>query len=270
MMTGSMLVGPTLATMLLITGWFVAGSRDEQKQPRRFLVRSGQWMALTGFLVGLLAVPPALGALRYAIALVIFLVIGIALVRGAGRNSVGWTSTAEIVTSAVLLSWRTPRRALGSLIALTTGVSLAVWLASVPWPFAGLLGSLVALAPARWWIHAGYAREKARTGMEKAMAGVLSGGEEWDGHSAALRGAPIKIRFRADSEPDTVTYPLPPSWRESETESLEEDMRARLAAWGYWLTRVDASKREATAENVEPLPSMISYAGEKASDRGGD
>lgn len=267
-MTGSALIGPMLASVLLVGGWFVAGSRDEHKLPRRGLVGLGQWMSMAGFVLGLLAIPPALGATRYAIALTILLLVGVALVRGAGRNSVGWTSTAEVVTSAVLLSWRTPRRILSSLLSGLAGIGVAVWLAGNSWPLAGLLGGLIALAPARWWMRAGYAREKARTGMEKAMAGVLSGGEEWDGRSAALRGAPAKVSFRNDSEPDSVTYPLPPSWREKETEALEEDMRARLATWGYWLTKVDASKRAATAENVEPLPNMIAYKGETASDRG--
>lgn len=52
-------------------------------------------MAMTGFLLGLLSIPPAVGARRYATALVLLLVVGIVLVQRAGRNAAGWTSTGK-------------------------------------------------------------------------------------------------------------------------------------------------------------------------------
>lgn len=258
MMTGSALIGPILAAILLVAGWFVAGARDEHKLPRRALVGFGQWISMAGLVLGLLAIPPALGGTRYAVALTLLLAVGVTLVRCAGRNAVGWTSTGEIVTSAVLLSWRTPRRGFWSLLSLVAGVGMAAWLADGSWPLAGLLGGLVALAPARWWMKAGYAREKNRTGVEKAMAGVVSGGDEWDGHSAARRGAPVKIKFRGDSIPSKVGAPLPPGWRKSSMETDRAEIRERLGDWGSpWTVEMNSSGRAVRATLCEPLTTSV-------------
>ncbi|MCT1561367.1 FtsK/SpoIIIE domain-containing protein [Brevibacterium casei] len=258
MMTGSAMIGPILALALMIGGWLVAGSRNQHQQPRRALVGLGQWMAMTGFLLALLSIPPAVGARRYAVALVLLLVAGIVLVRRAGRNAVGWTSTGEIVTSAVILCWRTPRRVLWSLGALLLGIGVAVWLAQGSWPLSGLLGGLVILAPARWWIRAGYEREKARTGVEKALAGVITGGEEWDGHTASMRGAPIKVKFRGDVTPAKIVGPLPPGWRETSMERDRAEIRGRLTHWGSpWTIVTDSSGRAVCATLCEPLPTAV-------------
>lgn len=257
-MTGSTLIGPIVALSLMVGGWLVAGSRDEHRQPRRAFVGLGQWMAMVGFLLGLLSIPPALGAHSYAAALALLLVVGIVLVRGAGRNSVGWTSIGEIFTSAVILCWRTHRRTLWSLSTLMAGVGVAVWLADGNWPLPGLLGGMVALAPARWWLRAGYSREKARTGVEKALAGVVTGGEEWDSHTASMRGAPIKVSFRGDAIPAKVVGPLPPGWRETSMENDRAEIRGRLKHWGSpWTVETDSSGRAVRATLCEPLPTSV-------------
>lgn len=267
-MTGSALIGPAIAALLAVGGWLIAQSRDDHGLPRRSLVNAGQWLAMAGLLLALLVLPTALLPPTYVLALAGVLIVGLLLVRGAGRLAIGWTTAAEVTTAAVWLSWTRPKRVAWSLACAVGGLTMAVWLAGQGHPLAGLLGAAVALAPARWHLPAGYARESAQTGIERALAGLLSGGLEWDGHEAALRGAPVRIRFRGDDQAASVTYPLPPNWRASAEENLEEDLRARLSRWGYWLTHVDASARVAMAESVERLPDMIEYAGETASDRG--
>lgn len=260
-MNGAMLIGPALSAILLVAGWLVAGSRDEHKQPRRALVGLGQWMALAGLLLGLVSLPPALGAGRYAVALSLLLVVGITLVRGAGRNALGWTSTGEIVASAVLLSWRTWRRVLWSLAALLAGVGMSIWLAGGSWPLAGFLGGLITLAPARWWMRAGYARERARTGIERALAGLLSGGTEWDGHAAALRGAPIRVKFDAENDPCRVEMPVPPGWDEDQ-QKFAERAQKRLRNWGsIWRVEPDHSTRNIVVTPGEKLPRILAYDG---------
>lgn len=262
------LIGPALAGILMLGGWMTAQTRDEHGLPRRTLVSLGQGMAALGLLCGVLSVPTSLRPGTYAIALALVLVVGIGLIRGAGRLAIGWTSTAEIVTSAVGLGWTRPGRAVWSLLSLAAGLIFAVWLAARGEPLAGLLGAAVTLAPARWWLPWGAKRETTRTGIEKALAGLLSGGLEWQGHEADLRGAPVKIAFEGDATPARVSHPLPPSWKASSEENLEADLRARLSRWGYWLTHVDHSSRFAIAEAVEPLPTMLPYAGKAVTDRG--
>ncbi len=262
------LVGPALAVILMLGGWMLAQTRDEHGLPRRGLVSLGEVMACLGLLLGVLAVPTSLPPTTYAGVLAAVLLVGLVLIRGAGRLAIGWTSAAEIVTSAVGLGWSRPLRASVSLLTLAAGLALAGWLAGRGEPAAGLLGAAVALAPVRWWLPWGAARERAQTGIERALAGLLSGGHEWEAHEANLRGAPVRVRFAADATPSSVAYPLPPGWKASSEENLEEDLRARLSRWGYWLTHVDASARYAVAEAVEPLPTLLTYSGEAASERG--
>lgn len=267
-MTSLTLIGSVLAAVMLLGGWMLAQTRDQHGLPRRGLVSLGEAMASLGLLLGVLAVPLTLPPQTYAVALALVLLVGLLMVRGAGRLAIGWTSAAEIGTSAVALGWTRPRRAVVSLLALCGGLTLAVWLAARGEPAAGLLGAAVALAPARWWLPWGAARERARTGIERALAGLLQGGLEWETHEASQRGAPVRVRFAGDATPTRVSYPLPPTWRSSAEENLEEDLRARLSRWGYWLTHVDHSSRYAVAEAVERLPDMIEYAGSTATDRG--
>lgn len=267
-MTTAALIGPAIAALLAVGGWLIAQSRDDHGLPRRSLVNAGQWLAMAGLLLALLVLPTALPPITYAAALAGVLLVGLLLVRGAGRLAIGWTTAAETITAAAMVAWSRPQRVFWSLLAFAGGLTLAVWLAGRGEPAAGLLGAAVALAPVRWWLPAGYARETAQTGIEKSMAGVLHGGLEWDRHEADLRGAPVRVAFRSDSIPDRVSYSLPPGWRAKQTEDLEEEIKARLSRWGTWLVDVKTSDRWAVAERVDPLPEVLPYDGEVATDRG--
>lgn len=256
------MIGLTLAALLTLGGWMAAQTRDEHGLPRRSLVSLGQGMAALGLLLGVLAVPLTLPPTTYAAALAGVLSLGLVLVRGAGRLSIGWTSVAEIVTSAVTLGWRRPARALWSLLAHAGGLSLAAWLAGQGEPAAGLLGALLVLAPTRWWLPQGARREKARTGVERAMAGALSGGVEWDGSEAAQRGAPVQLRFKGDATPVQVSAPLPPGWKSTNEEALSNEINSRLSAWGDpWVAYVDHSRRRFVASLGEPLPNLLRFDG---------
>lgn len=246
----------------------VAQTRDEHGLPRRGLVSLGEGLASLGLLLGILVVPLTLPPETYAATLALVLVGGLVLIRGAGRLAIGWTSAAEIITSAVGLGWTRPGRAACSLLALALGLALAAWLAGQGGPLAGLIGAALALSPARWWLPRGASRERARTGIEKALAGVLAGGLEWDKHEADLRGAPVRVRFAADATPDRVSYHLPPNWRAAQTEDLEGEIKERLSKWGTWLVDIRPSDRWAVAERVDPLPERLDYTGEVATDRG--
>lgn len=257
-MTATSLIGPVFSGLILLGGWFIAGSRDKHAQPRRALVTFGQWLALAGLFLGLTTLSSALDPLRYGTALIGLLFIGLLLVRGAGRNATGWTSSAEILTSAAMLSWRTPRRAAWSFTALIAGLGISGWLVGQGWQLGGLLGGLVALAPARWWLKHGWDRERAQTGVERALAGALSGGAEWNTHEATLRGAPVKIQFEDGRFPKRLRFALPPAWRADSEDSLRDDVRKRLDEWGRpWGVVVNNSKREVVAERAEQLPTRV-------------
>ncbi|SMX86202.1 FtsK/SpoIIIE domain-containing protein [Brevibacterium aurantiacum] len=258
-MTATSLIGPVISALMLLGGWFVAGSQDEHQQPRRALVTLGQWVATAGLVLGLMSLPPELEPLQYSAAFAVLLLLGLVLVRGAGRNATGWTSTAEILTAAMMLSWRTWRRVAWSIAALIAGVGVAVWLTGQGWPLSGLLGALVALAPARWWMKCGWDRERAQTGVERALAGTLSGGAEWNVHEATLRGAPVKIEFEGGRFPKRLKFALPPGWRASSEDTLRDDVRKRLDDWGRpWGVVVNNSKRQVIAERAEQLPTKVS------------
>lgn len=253
-MTSLTLVGPVLAAVLLLGGWMLAQTRDQHGLPRRGLVSLGEAMASLGLLLGVLAVPTSLPPTTYAAALAVVLVVGLVLIRGAGRLAIGWTSAAEIGTSAVGLGWTRPGRAIWSLLALAAGLGLAVWLAGRGDPAAGLFGAAVALSPARWWLPWGAARERARTGVEKAVAGMWTG-TEWEHHVAEQRGAPIRTRFRDADQPCLVTAPLPSSWRASSLVTDRAELRERLSEWGSpWTVEMDSSRRRLRAALCEPLP----------------
>src|SRR5690625_4606186 len=126
-MTAAALVGSAVSLLMIIGGWLIAGSRDEHAQPRRALVTLGQWLTIGGFAMGLISLPIASGPVHAGGALAVHLLVGLILMRGAGRNAIGWTSVAEILTAAVMLSWTTPRRVLWSAATLGAGISLTVW-----------------------------------------------------------------------------------------------------------------------------------------------
>lgn len=257
-MTVTALIGPVISTIMLLSGWLIAGSRDDHEQPRRVAVALGQWLAVAGLMLALMSLPPELDPPRYATAFVATLLLGLVLVRGAGRNATGWTSTAEIVTAAVMISWHTPRRVAWSITALAVGTGVAVWLSGQGWPLSGLMGGLVALAPARWWMKHGWDRERAQTGVERALAGTLSGGAEWNTHEATLRGAPVKVKFEDGRFPKRLQFALPPGWRASSEDALRDDVRKRLDEWGRpWGVIVNNSKREVIAERAEQLPTQV-------------
>lgn len=257
-MTAATMIGPAASLLMLVGGWFIAGSRDEHAQPRRALVTCGQWLATGGFIVGLATLPSTPHPGRAGTAIAVLLIIGFVFMRGAGRNSIGWTSASEVFTAAVMLSWITPRRALWSVGALGVGIGLATWLAANGSPLSGLLGALVALAPARWWLKHGWDRERAQTRVEHALAGVLTGGSEWNTHEATLRGAPIKLRFEDGRFPRRVSFALPPSWRASSEDNLRDDVRKRLDEWGRpWGVVINNSKREVVAERASQLPEVV-------------
>ena len=257
-MTAAALVGSAVSLLMIIGGWLIAGSRDEHAQPRRALVTLGQWLTIGGFAMGLISLPIASGPVHAGGALAVHLLVGLILMRGAGRNAIGWTSVAEILTAAVMLSWTTPRRVLWSAATLGAGISLTVWFTAHGWPLPGLVGALVALAPARWWLKHGWDRERAQTSVERALAGVLAGGSEWNTHEATLRGAPIKLWFEDGRAPRRVTFALPPNWRASSEDALRDDVRKRLDEWGRpWGVVINNSKREVVAERSAQLPTTV-------------
>ena len=152
-------VGLMIAATLGLGGWLCAQQRDEHGQPRKGTVRMGTLLAAAGLLLGVVSIPTALPAIPVAVLLLAVLAAGLLLLRGAGRRAVGWTSAAEVATTAVGLGWASPRRAIWSLLTLGASVVLAAHLAVYGGPLAGLLGALTALAPARWWLGAAYRRE---------------------------------------------------------------------------------------------------------------
>jgi hypothetical protein len=100
--------------------------------------------------------------------------------------------------------------------------------------------------------------------VRRALAGLLSGGGGWDPRLAALGYAPVTVNER-DDELISVDLPLPPAWTASTaTDALREEVQARLAPYGYWATRVDASARTAVAVLAPPLPTFVPYDGRPA------
>lgn len=254
----STLIGPAIAVVIMVGGWLLAQSRDERGQPIRGRVSLGQGMASLGLVGGLLTLPTDLPPSTYAVGVALVLLWGLLLVRGAGRLAIGWTSMAEVVTRAVGLAWVRPARAVWSAACLAAGLWVAGWLAGQGHPAAALLGALVVLAPARWLLPRGYARESATTEVEIAAAGLLSGGQEWQADEAAQRGAPVRLRFDRDDRPLRLSFRLPPAWRGDSEESLVAELRRRLGAWGvFWAVEVDHSRRRVAAVRAEPLPELV-------------
>lgn len=259
-----MYVGLMTAAVLMLGGWMLAQSRDEHGQPRTGTTRLGTLLTAAGLLLGVLAVPRSLPPLTYAALLAGVLLTGVLLLRGAARMAIGWTSVAEVFTTAAALAWASPRRALVAALSVGSGLSLAAVVAGEGSPLAGLLGALLVLAPARWWLRQAWRRETARTGVERAMAGALAGGIEWDGSEAALRGAPVHIRFDPSGSPVRVSAPLPPAWSGAAEERLVAELGRRLSEWGSpWVAVVDHSKRRVAASRGEPLPEAVSYGGQR-------
>lgn len=253
------LVGLALALVLAVGGWMIASSRDRDGLPRTGTTRLGALAAFLGLLAGLLAipggVPPAtLGALLLAV-----LIVGLGLLRAASRQAIGWTAAGEVATTAVGLVWAGPGRALTALLSLAAGLLAAVWLSGQGLPGAAFLGALVVLAPARWQLLWAAKRERARTKVERALAGALAGAE-WNPQESARRGAPCRVQFDAEQTPERLAFPLPPTWRSTDLERLEGELNARLADWGGpWLLQVipGSGRTMARVERGEPLPERV-------------
>lgn len=261
-MSTTALIGPAVGILLMLGGWLIAGGRDQHGQPLRGRVRLGEWLAMAGLGVALLTLPTDLPPTTYVIALALTLVAGLALIRGAGRLAIGWTTVAEVITTAAVLSWTRPRRIVASAVCAAAGLSLAVWLAGEGSAAAGVLGAAVALAPARWHLPAGATRERTTTGVERALAGTLSGGMEWDSHEANLRGAPVRVGFDVTNKPDRVAFALPPGWKGAGEDTLREEVRTRLDEWGRpWGVTVQHSKRRVLAERAAALPERVTLPG---------
>lgn len=256
-------VGLIIAAVLALGGWMLAQQRNETGQPRKGTTRLGTVLAAGGLLVGVLTVPSSLPPTAFAVALLGVLLTGLLLLRAAAVRATGWTSLAEVATTAAGLAWASPRRVMVSLACLGGGLGLAVALAARGEPLPALLGTLLALAPVRWWLGTAWKRETARTGVERAMAGALAGGVEWDASQAALRGAPTRVLFGSDDAPRLVTAPLPPAWSGAGEERLTGELGRRLGEWGSpWVTSVDHSRRRLTAVRSEPLPEAVAYSGQ--------
>lgn len=264
-MSGLLALGVVVIAAL---GLVIAHQADAKtQQPVAIWVRVGTALILTSIVIafaGLTTGTPA----QVPVGILATLLIGVPVVHAAARRAIGWSSFIEIAISALFLAWVKPARALASTLCGVAGLGVAAWLSGQDEPLAVLAGCLVVLAPARWHVRNAYRRESARTGIERALAGVMVGGLEWESDEADLRGAPVRVRFDADARPVSVTHPLPPRWDTSSTEKLEEEIQKRLEVWGYWLVQIDPSKRGAVAQNVDPLPTRIDYAGETASERG--
>lgn len=114
------------ATAIMLMGWLIAQSRDDKSQPIRSRVSIGQGMASLGLVAGLLTLPTDLPPTTYSVGLVLVLLWGLVMIRGAGRLAVGWTSMAEVLTSAAGLAWVRPGRALWSAVCLGAGLWVAV------------------------------------------------------------------------------------------------------------------------------------------------
>ncbi len=254
--------GLMIAAALSLGGWMVAQSRDEHGQPRKGTTRLGTVLAAMGLLLGVLAVPSSLPPATFAAGLAGVLAVGLLLLRGAAVRATGWTSTAEAFTTAVGLAWASPRRAMVSLCCLAGGLTLAGMLAQRGEPLSALLGALAVLAAARWWWRAAWARERTRTAAEGAVAGVLSGGPDWDPAQAAVRQAPVRVRFDAVGTPVAITGPLPPQWRADRAERDRAEIRARLErltglVGAPWAVDFNSTARTIRAERCAPLPAML-------------
>lgn len=257
--------GLAVALLLGVGGWLIASSRDKDGLPRTGTTRLGAFLAFLGLLAGLLAIPGSLPSTTLAAVLLAVLLGGLGLLRAASRQAIGWTALGEVATTAVGLAWAGPGRVVVSLLSLAAGLSAAVWLTGEGLPLATFLGALVILAPARWWMLAAFARERTRTKVERAFAGLLLGGEEWSPQEAGRRGAPLRIRFDAAQNPARIVAPLPPSWSVARTEDLEREVHGRLRNWGpSWLTAVDASRRLMTVQRGAVLPDLVTFAGQAA------
>ena len=250
------IVGLAVAALLAVGGWLIASSRDKDGLPRTGTTRLGAFLALLGLLAGLLAIPGSLPTTTLPAVLLAVLLGGLALLRAASRQAIGWTALGEVATTAVGLAWARPGRAVVSLLSLVAGLWTAVWVAGQGLPLAALLGALVILAPARWQMLAALARERTRTKVERALAGALAGAE-WDPKESARRGAPARVRFDRAHQPASLAFPLPPAWRTTDLERLAAELNARLADWGGpWLLAVAAgsARTRAVCSRGEPLP----------------
>lgn len=250
-----------VAALVALCGWMVAQHRDDAGQPQKHRVRAGTVLAAVGLLLGLLLMPTGMTWRTFALTTVLVLVVGLLLLRGAAVRARGWTSTGEVVTSAVglalSLSWR-HRVALGA--TTVAGLAVGTWFEGHGQPGAALLAAAVVLAPVRLTLGPARRMERNRTGVEVAMAGVLSGGHEWDAALANSRGAPIKVRFDEGQNPATVTAKVPPGWQASRSDDLAADIEERLSHWGRpWVVRPDHSKRHLRAHLGGLLPEMILY-----------
>lgn len=251
-----------VALAFALGGLAVAHRKDKHGNPLRMAVGAGAGMTLLALVLALAALPAA-EPRAYTLTLAGTLTSGLAVVHAASSRSVGWTSLGEAVWSAWALSWTSWSRPPVTAVCLAAGGFLGAWAADTGAGAHGLLAGLVALAPARAQLRAAWTRETTRTRVERALAGALSGGLEWDQQRAAMRGAPVKVRFDAKQNPVKLLVPLPPSWRSSAEDRDREELRERLSAWGQpWRVLVNASKRVLLAERAAPLPTLVEVPGD--------
>ncbi len=250
-----------LAALAAVGGWMVASHRDDAGQPRKHRVRAGTVLAALGLLLGLLLVPSGLSLRAFALAVLVVIVTGGLLLRGAAKSAQKFTSTAEVVTTAVGLTIRRDwQHRVALAVTIPAGLVVGAWFEHRGQSEAALLAAMIVLAPTRLMLGPARRMERTRTAVEGAMAGVLAGGHAWDGGTADAGGAPVTVRFDAGQFPTTVTCPLPASWTAKQSEGLGDEIEERLAKWGRpWVVHPDHSERHLVAQIGGELPEMIAF-----------
>lgn len=258
------IIWPTiLATFLALLALGVAyGKTKDGKPPGRLRIATGVGLATTA-VVPATALIPALPWWQYAAALTAVLTAGAVVIHAVSCRAIGWASLGEVLWAAYTLPWSKPRRALAAVAALIVAGVVGSWLASKGATAHGVLAALIALAPARWYAVTAWKRERTRTRIERALAGVLTGGQEWNTEHANLRGAPIRVRWD-DHRPLRILAPIPPAWKHETRETFRREVQARLAEWGTpWIVQFNPSKRRMTAVLDSAVPDKVTLPGDR-------
>lgn len=252
-----------LLVAVVIAGvWRITWDEEKQVAPHPRVIRGREVQTIIGLVLVALGYPVG-WTLSIAVGAAIVVLTSVGLAVAMGRRHQRLQPTATLFGVLADAFARVSRKSRTLSVAGAAGLAgllaaLGVPLLAVP------LGLLTVLAATRLSWGAAKRDGQTRLAVERALAGVLSGGA-WDTtHQSAQRIPKQRLDLTVDGLPESIVLPLPERLSPRQRDDAESEIADRLDHWGNYAVRWDTTERTVTITLVPVLPASLPYDGRAA------